>query len=289
MLKKLLGFKRTDFSIGCRIIYIYLKKMVGLSITKSDLSYLLYFNFLAIYDFTHQSEDKDSFTISTKSGIDLTMRKHPSSDAQVLKQIWIDEEYRTVVDILKSKISSKELKIIDAGANVGFSSVFLFQELKDKFQIDLVCIEPDEHNIAQIIKNFELNQVKNFQIEKAGLFNKNCYLRVLNDFRDGKEWSLRVEEVIDPSDLSSVELQSILDKMNWPFVDFCKIDIEGAERYLFDNEIYASLFLKRIKIISLEIHTELNMEDRITAILRNCKFEIFSSGEITIGINSTLV
>jgi FkbM family methyltransferase len=121
-------------------------------------------------------------------------------------------------------------------------------------------------------------------VEQAGLFNKACYLKVTTDFRDGKDWSLQVEESPIETNLKGVEVLELMNKYKWEHIDFLKIDIEGAERYLFQDDMYAGRFLSKVKMISIEIHDEYNIEQRILEILKANHFTYVKSGEITFAI-----
>ena len=68
------------------------------------------------------------------------------------------------------------------------------------------------------------------------------------NFRDGKEWGINLVE--DRSgDIHGFCLEELLSRL--PFVDIVKIDIEGAEKNLFEDNAYAARFLKRNKMFSI--------------------------------------
>jgi FkbM family methyltransferase len=184
------------------------------------------------------------------------------------------------------KNHQSEIYIVDAGANVGYSSLYLFHHLKSKFKLKFIVVEPSTENLQILKMNFAANNLTDFFIEAAGLYNKSCYLKILNDFRDGRDWSLRIEEAEEPTDLRSVELQSLIKKYDWKGIDFCKVDIEGAEKYIFQDKFYANDFLQNIKIISIEIHDEMNVRQRILDSLDENDFQHFDHGELTIGYSS---
>jgi FkbM family methyltransferase len=213
------------------------------------------------------------------------MRKYPSSDAQVLHQIWTEKEYETITERIKNSFSGKKLRIVDAGANVGYASVFMHSRLREQYDLEFIIIEPSAENLAVLEKNFKANDMRHVHIEKAGLYNKSCFLNLRSDFRDGKEWSLRVEESETETGLKAVEVLDILEKYRWENIDFVKIDIEGAERHLFENERYAGVFLSKTKLISIEVHEEFITVDKIRQTLSDNNFDCYSHGEITIGHN----
>jgi FkbM family methyltransferase len=284
-MKKVKEFKRLSLSLCLKLLYIYARKAVGFKIGDAETVYLAYFFSLIKCDLVHVAEEIDYFEAMNGEGVHLFLRKYPSSDAQVLYQIWKEKEYEVVAEYIKENFSDKSLRIIDAGANVGYASLFLFHELKRHFDLQFIVIEPSKDNIRILKMNFERNGMTRYNVETAGLFNKSCFLKIVTDFRDGKDWSLRVEETTDPSDLRGIEIVDMTRKYDWPSVDFFKIDIEGSEKYLFEDETYARNFLNMIKLLSIEIHKEVDPDCQIEKSLTKNGFDWFRHGEITIGHN----
>lgn len=270
------------------ILFIYLKKILRLSGT-SDQIYLSYYYVLIKCNLLHLKETDFGFCVKNSEDVVLCFRRHPSSDAQVLKQIWLDEEYKVVVELINKYLPSGVLNVIDAGANVGYSTSYLYNKLNGKYQLNVVAIEPGTGNLKILKENFRYSGVSNYSIEHAGLYDKNCYLEISNDFRDGKDWSLQVREVNHKTDLKAIEINEIVKKNDWNCIDFIKIDIEGAEEHLFKTGQYASQFLKRIKIIAIEIHDEYSVKNVIHKSFEENNFYYFESGELTIGINRNFI
>jgi len=257
-----------------------------MKLDETEVGYLSYLFTLETCDLSHMSEERDCFEASTSYGVRLFLRKHPSSDSQVLHQIWIDKEYQVVVDLIRERNQEPDICIVDAGANVGYSSLYLYHYLKDKFRLKFIIVEPSAENLKMLKRNFAANGLIDFHIEEAGLYNKSCYLKILKDFRDGRDWSLRIEESEEPTNLRSVELQSLIEKYHWTGIDFCKVDIEGAEKFIFQDKSYADTFLEKVKMISVEIHDEMNVRRGILDSLEENNFEHFDHGELTIGYSS---
>lgn len=282
-MRKLYQLKRLNFSLAIKILIIYLKRLAGFKWNDRETGYISYLFTLETCHLNHLAEEDNCFKVATSTGISLYLRKYPSSDSTVLQQIWTDQEYGVIVDFIKEKFRQPDLYIVDAGANVGYSSVYFFQHLKSSYNIKLIVVEPSAANLAILEKNFAANHITDYHIEKAGLYNKSCYLRVLKDFRDGSDWSLRVAEETEPTDLRSVELQSLVDKYGWPGIDFCKIDIEGSEHALFRESGYARRMLNLVRLMSIEIHEDAGDRQRILNVLQENDFKSFDHGELTIG------
>ena len=288
-MKKLFQLYRAGWSVGSSVLFSYLRKAAGKPQHAGDIAVISYFNMLIRCRLRHHGKFSQGFIFRTANNVLAHARTPPSSDFTVFRQIWKDEEYKVAVKAIEKYLPAGPLNIIDAGANAGYSTLYLVSHLSEKYQPTVVCIEPGNENVSILKRNIGINQFKNVVVEQAGLFNKACYLKVSTDFRDGKDWSLQVEESPRETDLMGVEVQQLMDKYNWEHIDFFKIDIEGAERYLFADEAYAGDFLRKVKMISIEIHDEYKIENRILEILKANQFTFKKSGEITLGINNLLV
>jgi FkbM family methyltransferase len=210
-----------------------------------------------------------------------------SSDFRVFQQIIINEEYKSVINsITKNNIDVKT--IVDCGANIGLSSVYLSDFFKDA---KLYCIEPDGGNFSILQENIALNSKENAICINKGIWPKDSYLKINNNFRDGSNWSLTVEEVSnkEESEVEAISLDSLMGLYNLEEISILKIDIEGSERYLFKHEELISKILRKTKCIAIEIHDEYGVRKEIEQILKNNQFTLSHSGELTIGINQTLI
>ncbi len=281
-MNKLFQLRRLNLTLALKVIFIYLKRFAGFKWSDHEIGYISYLFTLEICNLKHVSEENNYFKVMTSSGVQLYLRRYPSSDSTVLHQIWTDNEYQIIVDFIKDNFKQPEICIVDAGANVGYTSLYFFHHLKNIYNVKLIVIEPNAANLEILAKNFLINDLKNYYVEKAGLYNKSCYLRVVEDFRDGRDWSLRVVEVQEPTDLKSIELLSLLKKYNWDKIDFCKIDIEGSEHFLFQDNEYARRLLEDVKLMSIEIHDDAGNRQHILEVLNENKFKLFDHGELTI-------
>lgn len=215
------------------------------------------------------------------------MRINHSSDLDVMKQVWEMEEYAPVVASIRRYLSTEDvpLRIIDAGANVGYTTLYL----KNAFpNAHIVSLEPEDSNFRQLRRNISINQLANVTAVQAGLWKREAHLQVSNDFRDHREWSFHVEEVDFPSGLKGYSVLDIMQQQNWAEVDLLKIDIEGSERYIFENVDLAREALKSTRLVSIEIHDEFKVRPQIYEFLKQNHFDFFEEGETTIGRNTLL-
>ena len=214
----------------------------------------------------------------------LYARLYPHGDCAVLKQVYLSNEYKPLSDIfINNKLSIDNLKIIDAGANVGYTTAYLFAYFQDA---EIVCIEPDKGNTLVLKKNLHpfIEQGKAFLYENALMPEKNISLSTNRNFRDGKDYAISVSISDVETDLKSVTIDQIMKERNWKHVDILKIDIEGAERFIF-KEGTNKEYLDLVKVLAIEIHDEYNIREMIYEQLRSRHYFLFHSGETTFAVN----
>lgn len=218
-------------------------------------------------------------------GLSFIARKN-SSDLRVFNQVWIGEEYKPVLDYLRQK--RIEIKtIIDCGANVGYTSLYFSKYLNDAH---IISVEADKSNAEMLCRNIKLNNVAAVQVLHKAIWHRAAMLKVNTTFRDGKNWSFTVEETAEAEceTVDAISIHDIAKKNNWSFIDLLKIDIEGAERYLFQNNHFKT-FLPKVKCLVIEIHDEFNVREMIYDILEQEGFEHTEAGELTIAFSHHLV
>lgn len=221
------------------------------------------------FSFTH-ALDLNSNKISIRNG---------SSDFEVFKQIFIFKEYQPIVDLFNKHEYVPEF-MIDAGANVGYSSLYLaasFSKLK------IVALEPFEENFQQLVFNTKSISITPLQ---CAIWSKDEELTISHDFRDGKEWSksvTRINEKEQHTDevVRAVSLETIMRENSLQQIDFFKIDIEGAEEEFILSESFKK-YIHCIKVIAVEIHDELCSRQKICDLFSANGFKWFNSGELVV-------
>ena len=215
---------------------------------------------------------------------DIFLRQRNSSDSKVFKQIFFEKEYYPVIDC----ILANDLKIdniIDAGSNIGLTTLFLLNYFPNA---KIVCLEPDPGNFDQLKKNLlKYDETVTF-LNKALWFN-NDPLYLDTGFRDGNDWAKSVTRTkASNTKVDSTTIHEISSQFNFQIIDILKIDIEGSENELFKMENNIN-FLNMVKVLVIEIHDEFNCRDRIYNILKTKNFFLFNSGELTIAINGEYI
>lgn len=164
--------------------------------------------------------------------------KHPfwmrlkTSDMPTLQKILRDQEYR---------FDGNPKVIIDAGANIGVASVFFAATFP---HARIISIEPEPGNFALLEKN--TRAYPNITAIRAAVWKKNGEV-ALTDPQQGP-WAYRVG---DGQGTESLTIDEIMSRFSLTTIDLLKLDIEGAEKELFESP---GPWLGKVNAIMIELH-----------------------------------
>jgi FkbM family methyltransferase len=239
-------------------------------------------NIIKSQNFRFQKLLDGNFQLTTSGGLKVISRDTTHSDYMVFNQVIVNKEYQFVLDFLNFHNLTNPI-IVDCGANVGYTSLFFLKSLPNSM---VFAVEPSLENAKVLIENLRVNNFeKRAELLVNGIHSEGgMALDLQTGFRDSKDWSFRTQPVSNGTGLTSITIAEIQEKYKIKIIDFLKIDIEGAEQYLFTS-VETCAFLNDIKVVSIEIHEEFISKSQIELWLKFYQFIIFQSGEITIGIN----
>lgn len=120
--------------------------------------------------------------------------------------------------------------------------------------------------------------------------NKDSNFIIERNFHDKRDWSMTTKEVddIDGKTIKGITIAEIIEENKLDYISLLKVDIEGAERFIFKKENDLS-FLKITEIIAIEIHDQFVNRKYINEILNDNNFLLMETGELTIGIKKSLI
>lgn len=287
-MKKLLHLHRLNFSNQILVLKYLLKRIFQLKTSDKERQINEYYYHLILFKgFLKKENDKEYISNYPNLGITIKLRKRPSSDLNVFVQIYQEEEYKPLVDVFKKNFPNDlNLNIIDAGCNIGLATMYLSNSFPKS---NFIIIEPDTSNFESINYNFEANKITDIIKIKGGLWSKNTNLKIVNDFRDKNDWSFRVEETNETTELKGFSISYLMEEYKFEIIDILKIDIEGSEKELFLGLNADISYLNKIKCIAVEIHDELQCREAIYKILKDYNFDFFESGDLTIGVNQSFI
>ena len=202
----------------------------------------------------------------------LTARLRHSSDLNVFKQIFIEQEYLPLRSLKDVSL------VLDLGANVGYSSAYFLSCFPNALA---VAVEPDERNMEICTTNLRPYGDRVLLVHGAvwSECTNLCLSRGTCD--DGLEWATQVVLPHDAchGDVTAWNVSSLIDMAGGTVVDLLKVDIERAELAVFGES--AKAWLPRIRNICIELHGP-DCQDTFFKALSDFDFELEHSGELTI-------
>lgn len=287
-MQKLIQLYRLNWENRLLILRYLLKRVLRLTTTVKERQLNeFYFHLISFKGFLKQENPTDFVSTYPDLGVTLKIRKRPSSDMDVFSQIYRYFEYKPVVEVFQKHFpNDKKLNFIDAGSNIGLTSVYFSAFFPDS---NFITIEPDDSNFETLSFNLSSNGIQAKEKVKGGVWSTNSFLRIVSDFRDQNDWSFRVEETNTATNLRAYSINYLIKENNFETIDILKIDIEGSEKEVLTSSKADVSYLAKTKCVAIEIHDEFDCREAIYKVLRLYNFEFFNSGELTIGINQNLL
>jgi len=177
---------------------------------------------------------------------------HPIYLRNYTMDIWI---YREIFEKNEYDFSvNKEPKyIIDAGANIGMASIYFANKYK---KAKIIAIEPEEENYKLLKLNTE--KYTNITAKNAALWNisreialfdvgiENIGFMVGTNVSSLKPSTKNFKQLI-----KTTTIDEIIHDFNIDFIDILKIDIEGAEKEVFES---SKEWISKTRCIIAELH-----------------------------------
>jgi FkbM family methyltransferase len=137
--------------------------------------------------------------------------------------------------------------IVDAGANIGLASVFFANKYP---RAKLISVEPVGENLSLLRKN--MAGYENSSIVGAAIWSHDGSVGVTNESNDA--WGFQtIEGSLEPN-IPAMTMSTLMELCGIDYIDLLKIDVEGAEKEIFDN---ASEWIGRVGAIAIELHDQL--------------------------------
>ena len=193
-----------------------------------------------------------------------------TTDFKVFDEIFLERAYAPCVAALPDHLG--RVALIDLGANIGLSALFLARSLQIE---EIIAVEPDPDNFQLLSEN----------IGKTGLANRSTAVHAfagagrgfaeLLDSGNGA-WGMRMGP---PSDSGTpvLPLADIAGAVKTDAPLILKCDIEGAERQLF---LHIRDWEHLIRYVLLELHTEFLSAEELGACLKSSGFRWTVHGDL---------
>jgi FkbM family methyltransferase len=225
-----------------------------------------------LYRVLHRSFRRRILTLNAKGFRNPFYCRSGGSDLQVFAQVLANREYRCLDRLDVSGL------IIDCGANIGLSSIYLLTRFPNAH---LIALEPDPDNFKMLALN-TASFGDRVTLLQAAVWNRNTGLVFSNSqFRDGNEWtrSCRESEASEMRQIEALDISTILAMSSFQRVGLLKVDIERGELALFDES--AKNWIDLVDTIAIELHGP-DCEDAFHAIVSKEDFLFSHCEELTV-------
>jgi len=142
---------------------------------------------------------------------------------------------------------SQPPRILDCGSNVGLSLCFYHENYPGA---QITAFEPDPKVEAYLEGNLERNEIGGVKLHRAATWISEGSLRFASEGADGG----RLDANAGGVEVPTVNLRSVIEQV--PQIDFLKMDIEGAEDFVWNGAV-ETLRNNKINIL-LETHSSVD-------------------------------
>jgi FkbM family methyltransferase len=201
--------------------------------------------------------------------------KHPvfirpgTTDVEVMQQVLLDHEY-------DFKLPTAPKVIVDAGANIGLAAVYLATIFPDA---TIFALEPERSNFELMVRNTEgYSRIKALN---AALWNVEGQINLL-DAHGGHCGFRTSDNSAGPFDAvaktQAITVDSIMRDQGIERIGLLKVDIEGAEREVFNS---SANWINQVEMIMVELHdsTQAGCSEAFYKATENYQSEVVTKGE----------
>ncbi len=188
-----------------------------------------------------------------------------TSDLSVYNEILLQQEYAF-------DLPSLPKTIVDAGANIGMASLFYAHKYP---AARIIAVEAEASNYALLVKNVA-NYPNIFPIH-AALWNRDGEIGIGQPGSAFGKWGFVTREG-GAVRVRAVTMQTLMAEMNIDSIDLLKVDIEGAEKEVFED----CDWMQHVGSMIIELHDRSNpgCSAAVSSVTR--EFSSSQRGEMTL-------
>jgi FkbM family methyltransferase len=197
-----------------------------------------------------------------------------TSDLHTFREIFLREEYSI-------KLPFTPKTIIDAGANVGFTTLFFHRAYPTA---KIVSLEPDADNFRLLEQN--TTGYQNIHPHQHALFNRIGEIKIVDEGHGIRGFMAR--EISDGQKGQTMPCTTLVELMthhNLTKIDILKMDIEGSELEVFQHE--PEKWLPKVKCLIIELHDRMKpgCSKTVFQAVSKYNFELSIKGENLVFLN----
>jgi FkbM family methyltransferase len=193
-----------------------------------------------------------------------------TSDVGVFHQVFLEGELEFEMPLVPSRI-------VDAGANIGLASVYLSSRFPEA---RILALEIETANFELLRRNTA--SYPNVTCLRKALWSGMANLTIANP--TAEPWSFRVSHTTkeDSEGLSAVGVKDLVDMFEGRRINLLKIDIEGAEKEVFEHGM--DQWIDQVDTIAVELHDrfEPGCSQALVDSLKDRNHKMYTLGEYTV-------
>ena len=159
-----------------------------------------------------------------------------TADVSIYSSILVGEEYAF-------ELPFTPRVIVDAGANVGMASLYFAHRYPDA---KIIAVEPEKSNFVMLAKNVQAYP-KIIPVQ-AALWNWDGEISI-SEPEARSEWGFITREG-PGTKVRAITIQTLMREMQISFIDLLKVDIEGAEKEVFEK----CDWMQGVRCLMIELH-----------------------------------
>lgn len=219
-----------------------------------------------------------------RNSIKLPKLEHPiylrpnTSDLHTFREIFLRDEYAL-------KVPFQPGTIIDVGANIGFTTLYLHRVFPFA---KILSLEPDCENFKLLQKN--TSAYPTIQALPLALFNRVGEIEMVDEGHGIRGYMAR--EILGAAKghvMPCTTVTELMSSQGLVEIDILKIDIEGSELEVFSHE--PDTWLPKVKYLIIELHDRMKpgCSKAVFQAISRHNFEFSIKGENLVFVNGDLV
>lgn len=218
---------------------------------------------------------------------DLKIFLHLGNDLS--SQLFVEGRYDPNEFYFLDKILSPGMTVVDLGANEGLYTLFAAKHIGDSGVV--LSFEPSLREFQRLQNNLALNEeianVQTFQIALSNISDTQL-LKVAADDHSGQntlgDFAYEGIACLNTETVTVRRLDDVLEDLAVQSVDMIKIDVEGAERLVFEGTrktLERDRPLILFELVDQALLKQGSSTNELLSYLRDLGYEIFSWGKLT--------
>lgn len=174
-------------------------------------------------------------------GLDRPVRfRGGTTDRRSFEQVFVSRQYACPSIIGAPKV------IVDGGANVGYSAAYFALAYPEA---RIIAVEAAASNMPLLEENTA--GLANVTTVHAALWSQDEPVEIVDPTADTWSYSVRASSALGDHRVEGVTIETLMARFNLEFIDFLKLDIEGAEHALFQA---SDPWIEKVGSIAVELH-----------------------------------